>query len=123
MVRTTIWFGSILTAFGLVAYLMTGGNSSTALIPALLGIPIALLGIAARDERWRPGALRIAIGIGVLGLLGTISGLTGVASTLLLNGKASPPLSLLLQALMAIGCATFVAIAIRGLVSERRVMR
>jgi drug/metabolite transporter (DMT)-like permease len=101
----------------------TGGTSITALVPTLLGLPITLLGVIARNEQHRVLALRGAIGLAALGLLGTLSGLSGIASALLLGGKETPALSMMLQAVMAIGCAVFVGLYAREIFSGRQVSR
>lgn len=120
MVRVTLWFGVIMVLFGIVSYIGTGATSLTALIPAFLGVPIALLGIAARNEQRRTMALRAAVALGILGLLGTFSGISGVMSALILDGKIIPTISLRLQAVMAIGCALFVALYVRNVMMARR---
>jgi hypothetical protein len=120
MARATVWFGALLALFGIASYLGTGGSSMTALVPTLLGLPITLLGVIARNERHRVMALRAAIGLAALGLLGTISGLSGIASALLLGGKETPALSLTLQAIMALGCALFVGLYAREMLGGRQ---
>lgn len=120
MVRATLWFGAILTLFGIASYAGTGGASLTALTPVLIGIPIMLLGVVARDERRRKGALGVAAALGLLGLLGTLGGLSGVISALLLGGKEIPPLSIRLQAVMAVLCALFIGLYARDSMQSRR---
>lgn len=122
MVRPTIWFGILLCLFGAGSYLGTGGASLTALIPAFLGLPMVLLGIAARRGQ-NPVPLHLAAGLGLLGLIGTLGGLSGVASALLLGGKAIPPMSLILQAVMALGCAVFLALYVRNMLLKRQPAR
>lgn len=123
MERITTWFGGILILFGVVSYVATGSHAPTALVPALLGLPILLLGIAARQDGWRTLALRTAAILSLLGLLGTLGGLTGLLSALILGGKTISPLANLLQAVMALGCAVFVGLYARELFGKNRVAR
>jgi hypothetical protein len=116
MERITIWFGGILIAFGLVSYIGTGSNDPTALTPLLPGIPILLLGIAAR-QGWQPTlALRLAVGLSALALLAT---LWGLLSGLLPGGKSISLLANVLQALLALGCAIFVGLYARQVLQGR----
>jgi len=116
MERITIWFGVILIAFGLVSYLGTGRNDPTALTPLLPGIPILLLGIAARQGRQPTLALRLAVGLSALALLAT---LWGLLSGLLPGGKSISLLANVLQALLALGCAIFVGLYARQMLQGR----
>jgi len=54
MPKTTLLFGVSLVVLGLGAYLVTGRESVTALIPAFFGLPVVGLGVAAlMREAWR----------------------------------------------------------------------
>jgi hypothetical protein len=118
MAQTTIWFGGLLTLFGIGSYFGTGGTTFTALIPTLLGLPLIVLGVLAQNQHNRVIALRVAAVIGLVGLLGTLGGLSGVASALFLGGKETPALSLTLQAIMALGCALFVGFHVRDMFNK-----
>ena len=68
-----ITFGILLSALGLGAYVGTGSESITALIPAFLGAPILLCGILAKIfPNARMHVMHVAA---LLGLLGTAGGL------------------------------------------------
>jgi uncharacterized membrane protein (DUF441 family) len=54
--RATIVFGVGLILVGVFAYLATGGASVTALIPALVGVPMLLAGVVALRVGWRSTA-------------------------------------------------------------------
>ena len=53
MASTSIALGVALIVLGLAGYFLTGAASFTALIPAVFGVIIALLGLVARDESKR----------------------------------------------------------------------
>ena len=50
MSPTTIVFGMLLTLLGLVGYFLTGASSPTALIPAIFGVLLLVLGFLAHFE-------------------------------------------------------------------------
>ncbi len=77
----TIGVGVLLTLIGVVGYVMSGMASWTALIPAFLGVPMALLGAVALKESLLKHAMHGAAMVGLLGLLGTASGASGANLT------------------------------------------
>ena len=119
MTRLIIWFGGLLTAFGLISYLGSGAASVTALAPVAIGLPILILGLVSRNNP-NPMVIHGAAAFGVLGLLGTVGGVSGIISTLLLGGKILPQTSVMLQTVMAIGCATFLGLYIRDMLKNRQ---
>jgi|SRR5688572_2596701 len=75
MASTTIVFGLVLTALGLAGYLLTGGVSVTALIPAFFGIVLLVLGFLARAEAMRKHAMHAAAAVGLIGFIGALMSL------------------------------------------------
>lgn len=119
MARTAMTFGVLLTLLGLVAYLGTGRESVTALIPAFFGLPILLLGWLGRAERRRKHALHAAAVLAALGLAGSARGLPQ-AWQLIAGGDVARPLAVIIQALMALICLIFLVLAVRSFVAARR---
>lgn len=119
MVRTAMTVGVLLTLLGLVAYLGTGRESVTALIPAFFGLPILLLGWLGRAEARRKHAMHAAAVLAVLGLAGSARGLPQ-AWQLIAGGDVARPLAAVIQALMALICLIFVVLAVRSFVAARR---
>ncbi|NOK57919.1 MAG: hypothetical protein GFH27_549287n223 [Chloroflexi bacterium AL-W] len=119
MTRLIIWFGGLLTAFGLISYLGSGAASITALAPMAIGLPILILGFVSHNNP-NPLVMHSAAAFGALGLLGTIGGVSGVISTLVLDGKIIPQTSVMLQTVMALGCATFLGLYIRDMLRNRQ---
>lgn len=78
MARTTITFGITLIILGIVGYIGTAAASVTALIPAMFGAVLGLLGSIALNERYRGHAIHMAAAVGVVGLLGSVRGLIGL---------------------------------------------
>ncbi|WP_336344263.1 hypothetical protein [Halalkalicoccus ordinarius] len=76
-----IALGSALVVLGAGAYVLSDFASVTALIPALLGVAIALLGMAGL----RTGRERLAVyGIGLLALFGVLGSMRGIPDVIAL---------------------------------------
>lgn len=80
MTRLTMIAGVILIIVGIGGYFGTGRASVTALIPAGFGLLILLLGFAARKEHIRKHAMHGAVGLALLGILGSAGGVRHLAS-------------------------------------------
>lgn len=119
MPALTIGIGAILTVLGLISYVGSSLASWTALIPAMVGIPLILLGLLARSEKARKHAMHAVVGLAMLGFLGTIRVLPQ-ALTLISGGYVERPGAIVAQMTMA--CCTFVLVlfGIRSFVAARR---
>src|SRR6202034_3672689 len=73
MAKVTLVFAVLLVALGLVGYLGTGSQYSTALIPAWIGLALGLFGFLAisPNERRRKLFMHINVTIALLGFLGS----------------------------------------------------
>jgi hypothetical protein len=81
-----IVLGIVLVVLGVGAYTLSGFASVTALIPALFGVLIAILGVVGRrTDRQRLAAYGIGL-LAVLGVLGSIRGIPAIIA--LLTGEA-----------------------------------
>jgi hypothetical protein len=76
MAKITITFGILLILLGLIGYEVPVIHSFTALIPAAFGLVLLVLGILARTEnqKKRMIVMHIAVTVGLLGFLGTLTG-------------------------------------------------
>ena len=115
MSKITIAVGAFLIVLGLIGYFGTGMVSWTALIPALFGLPLTLLGLLALQEGWRKHAMHAAVIIGLVGFLG------GAFSFVrpLLSGGEMKPMATVMQALMALTCAAFVGLCVKSFIDAR----
>jgi uncharacterized membrane protein len=113
--KITIAVGAFLIVLGLIGYFGTGMVSWTALIPALFGLPLTLLGLLALQEGWRKHAMHAAVIIGLVGFLG------GAFSFVrpLLSGGEMKPMAAVMQALMALTCAAFVGLCVKSFIDAR----
>jgi hypothetical protein len=116
--RSTIALGVILIGLGVVPYVATGGASVTALIPAFFGLPILAAGALSLKPSRRRVALGIAVGLALLGFLGTVPGLLRLPQ-LLLGGEVARPLAVVVQAAMATLCGAFLLTGVTSWVRGR----
>jgi hypothetical protein len=119
MAKVCIVFGVVLCLLGVGGWLGTGRTSVTALIPAFLGLPLAVLGALALDERRLKMAMHTAVLLALAGLVGSARGLPGFL-TLVRGGEVERPAAVVLQTVTAVLCAAFVALSIKSFVDVRR---
>ncbi|MEX2356073.1 MAG: hypothetical protein WD535_03460 [Thermaerobacterales bacterium] len=119
MARAALSAGILLILVGLIGYFGTGTTSITALIPAFLGLPIAVLGKVAENERLRKHAMHGAVLIALLGLIGSIGGLFALPGYLA-GATAERPVALLSEAATAIITLVFIVASVRSFIQARR---
>lgn len=110
---TTIAFGLLLTALGLVGYFLSP-ISVTALIPAFFGIILLVLGFLARADSMRKHAMHAAAAVGLVGFIGAVLSL--------LRGplEARSALANAAQISMALIMGVFVALCVKSFRDARR---
>lgn len=121
MSKLTVSIGSLLILLGVAAYviLAVGSGTSasvTALIPAFAGIPILLLGLAARNESYRAHAMH---GVAVLALLGFLLP-AGRLGMLIGRGGEASLLGTGSLVLMAALCGYLLVQCVRSFIVARR---
>lgn len=115
--KVTIGFGVALIALGMVSYFGAGtgddGKTSiTALIPAFVGLPLAVLGVVALKESLLKHAMHGAAALGLLGFL-------AAGGRFAMSGFAKPwPGTMIL--LMALICLAFVILCIKSFIDTRK---
>ncbi len=109
-----IVFGGLLVLEGVGFYLGTGRESGTALIPAFVGLPIALLGGVALRPGARKHAMHVASALALLGLVAAAGRLFSQGNY---DFTASAPLS---QLIMAVLCGVFFTLCVKSFVDARR---
>lgn len=119
MPRWTLTLALFLIGLGVFAYLGTGRESVTALIPTFLGIPLLSLALWARRESARKMAMHIAAVLALVGLGGTASGLVKAVG-LLAGGEVARPEAVMAQAAVAVACLLYLILAIRSFIAARR---
>jgi hypothetical protein len=114
----TIRIGRLLITLGIVSYVLTGGTSLTAFIPAAFGGLLALCGIVAlRRSTMRPLAMHVAAVLALIGVMGTGSALLQVPGWL--ADGASPRPAAVARASMATILLVYLAFSVRSFVDAR----
>jgi hypothetical protein len=119
LANTTIWIGVLLIILGLGGYFGSASHSPTALIPAGFGIVLAALGFVARDPARRKLAMHIAVTVGLIGFLFTVTGMVKVAR-MMAGREVQRPTAAIAQAIMAVLTGVFVALCVKSFVDARR---
>lgn len=118
MPTTAIICGVLLILVGIIGYVfgvMNENASLTALIPAVFGIILAILGVIARArENLRMHLMHGAVIVGLLGFFMTAGRLVMNAGKIALNAAT------LAQAAMALICLGFVILCIKSFIDARR---
>ncbi|MEM1041056.1 MAG: hypothetical protein AAGI91_00355 [Bacteroidota bacterium] len=115
--RTTITVASILILTGVAAYVGSGTNSVTALIPSFLGLAIAGLWALARAK---PDLGKHAMhGVAVVALLGALGSLGRVVPALL-GGDIALPVAFAAQLVTTVLCVWLIVAAVRHFRATRR---
>jgi len=119
LANTTIGFGIVLIVLGLGGYFGSDRASLTALIPAAFGLLLVVFGALARDDKRRKMAMHIAVTVGLLGFLGTVSGLFQLP-TLLSGGVVERPGAVVSKSVMAVLMAIYVGMCVKSFIDARR---
>lgn len=112
-------FGAALIVVGLVGFFGTGAEHKTALIPAVFGLLLVILGALARNPAKRALFMHIAVVVGLLGFLGSISGVVKVIR-MLGGATIERPAAAEAQTAMALLTGLFVAMCVRSFIAARR---
>lgn len=116
----TIVAGVILELVGFGGWVMTGQESWTALIPAIFGTLLILLGVFSLSQPGlRKHLMHGAAVLGLLGFLGTVKGLFSLPA-LIAGGEAARPAAVVSQSITAVVCFLFLAFCINSFIRARR---
>ena len=119
MPALTLGFGCILIALGFIGYVATGQQSVTALIPSFFGAGLVVAGAVAFKDATMKHAMHGAAMLGLLGFLGSASGLLKLPA-LLSGAQLERPAAVASQSAMAVFCAIFVGLCVRSFIQVRR---
>ena len=119
MIGWVFLYGVSLTVLGLVFYIGTGQGSPTALIPAVLGMLVLLLGVLCGISRYRKHGMHAVTGLAVLGFLGGAPGGMKILQ-LLAGGEVARPYAALEQALLVLLSLAFFVRSVMSFVMARR---
>lgn len=117
MPRIIFTFAVIFVLLGVGAYLITGAQSWTALIPAIFGLLLAIAGGVSLKSLKHGG--HIAALVGLLGFLGTAKSL-GKIPALLKGEVVERAAAVGVQASFAILSLIFVALCVKSFIDARK---
>jgi hypothetical protein len=119
MEKGTIVYGLFLILLGVASYILTGGVSATALIPAYFGLLVVPMGLLAiLKPHAKRHFLHASAALSLLGILGTVKGL--VASFTLMNGgEVLRPQAVVAQAVMCVASAVYLSFCVRSFINAR----
>lgn len=118
MVLSTRLFGGVLVAVGVVAYVVTGAEHITALLPAFLGLPILLAGLVAGQQRRQRTAIGLAVVLALLGVLGTAMNVAELPA-MLAGDEVQRPVAVITSTITAVLCLVYVVAGIRWFLAGR----
>jgi multisubunit Na+/H+ antiporter MnhF subunit len=121
MAKITICLGVLLIFLGILGFVSTGSHHPTALIPALVGLILSILGFFAltSDAKKRMLYMHIAVTIGLLGFLGTAWSIVNYFE--MMRGRHFPhPVAVEEKAAMAVVLLLFVLLSVRSFISARQ---
>lgn len=119
MTRWTLLYAAALLLLGIGAYLITGAQSVTALIPAFLGVPILICGLVALKTGRPKVPAHIALVFALLGVVGGAMGLPQLPA-LLSGGEVARPTATLTQSILFFLSVGYLVLGIRSFIQARR---
>lgn len=119
MAQLTVAVGGLLVVLGVTGYVMTDMVSLTALIPAVFGAVLAVLGLLGLAEARRKSMMHLAMGVALLGLIGSMGGLASVPA-LLSGAPVERPAAAIARSVMALTLILYLGLGIRTFVQARR---
>lgn len=108
----TLGFGIVLILLAIGFYIPTG--EKTALIPAGIGLPIAICGLLAFKDKLRMHAVHVSLVFALLGVLGTLGMLPRIIS------GAAKPAAAIETVTMGVLCVIFIALGVMSFVKARQ---
>ena len=118
MPTTSVWFGRLLIILGLIGYgygLYNGNASPTALIPAIFGVILMILGhLAQSKENLRKHLMHGAVIVGLLGFILPLGRILSNISNFSLTFASTMLIS------MALLCLVFVILCVKSFMDARR---
>jgi len=119
MGKLTVVFGAVLAVVGATGYRLTGSTHPTALIPALIGLLLAIAGILALNPARRMLWMHIAVTIGAIGFLFTIPGAIEIVR-MAMGAVSLHPIAAEEKFATCVICLIFVAFCARSFIAARR---
>lgn len=119
MILVTRVVGAALIVIGIAGYALTGAESVTALLPAILGLPLLGLGLWGGQESRRRTAIHIALVLALLGFLGTLVNVIELPAVLT-GGEVERPTAVVVSSITSLVCLVYVLLGVRSFMAARR---
>ncbi|GAA3084275.1 hypothetical protein GCM10010464_55340 [Pseudonocardia yunnanensis] len=118
MTRLTFAIGGILTALGIVAYVVTGAASITALIPTFVGLLLLICAALARRPALHRHSIHAALVIALLGAVGSLMNVVKLGDVF--AGTAERPSAVVVSTIMFVLLVVYVIMGVRSFIAARR---
>jgi hypothetical protein len=118
MTRLTFAIGGILTALGIVAYVVTGAASVTALIPTFVGLLLLICATLARKPALHRHSIHAALVIAVLGAGGSLMNVVKLGEVF--AGTAQRPSAIVVSTIMFVLLVIYIVMGVRSFIAARR---
>jgi hypothetical protein len=119
MEKGTIAYGLFLIVLGVASYILTGGVSATALIPAYFGLLVVPMGLLAiLKPQAKRHFMHVAAALSLLGVFGTVKGFIS-SFTLMNGGEVLRPQAVVVQAVMCVVSAVYLVFCVRSFINAR----
>jgi hypothetical protein len=118
MTGLTLAIGGILTALGIVAYVVTGAASVTALIPTFVGLLLLVCAALARRPALRRHSIHAALVIAVLGAVGSLMNVVKIGDVF--TGTAQRPSAIVVSTIMFVLLVFYIIMGVRSFIAARR---
>ncbi|ROP34655.1 hypothetical protein [Pseudokineococcus lusitanus] len=118
MTTLTPVVGAALVVLGVLGYVLTGADSLTALIPAVVGVLMLAAAAVARSPRLHRHGIHAALLVALLGLLG--SSMNVVRLPAVLTGTAERPAAVVVSTVMAVLLLVYLVAGVRSFAAARR---
>ncbi len=115
--KLTTTVGAALVLVGVAFYAATSFASLTAMIPALVGLLILAAGLVARRPGLHKHGIHAALGVALLGALGSLMNVAKIGS--LLDGTAERPAAIAESAIMFVVLVGYLIVGVRSFVRAR----
>lgn len=121
MVKTSFIFSALFILIGLVAWIATGMEQVTALIPAFFGILVFILALVSNlKENLRRHLMHAAMALVLLGLLGSMGGLLRLIGFVFTGAELARPAAVYAQSAFALASIGYLYTGIRSFIEARK---
>jgi hypothetical protein len=114
----TIVVGTLLSALGILGYVVSESRSLTALIPLGFGMVLELCGALALKPELKKHAMHGASVVALLGILGSAPGAISFLR-LITGSEVARPFAVKIQAAMFVICVVFLVLCVRSFQEAR----